>query len=87
MFRKVALTNPRSIPFSLSNDFEDAILLKEDIEEAESAEEVAAIANRHCFIKSRKWYVAKETSRYVRLESSDALGNIQYLIAYKEVKS
>jgi len=79
---KLALTNPNSTPLALQNDFNDAFGLHEDIEFSDTTEEMLEAVNSRSFY--RKWKIARETSRYTRLESVDILGNVHYLLVYKE---
>ena len=79
---KIALTNPREVPLSLTNDFHDTFGLKEDVAFVDTIEELLETVNEHSFY--RKWSVARETPKYTRLKSTDNLDNIHYLLIYKQ---
>lgn len=80
---KIQLTNPGRVPLSLSNNFTDTLGLTDDIKRCTSAEDFCRIANKyHDF--NYKWAIAKDDSDSTRLSYTDKLGNIEYLIAYKE---
>ena len=81
---KVALTNPKGVPFALANDFNDAFGLHEDVEFSETEDEMLEAVNSRPFY--RKWKIARETPKYTRLQSIDGLGNVHYLLVYKEVE-
>lgn len=81
---KIALTNPKGIPFSLSNEFDDTMSFREAIEDCENAEEARRVANKMGRYK-RQWTIVRNGNKYTRLSSKDILGNVRYLILYKEI--
>ena len=83
---KLTLTNKRRTPYSLSNHFDDTFGLIDKIVECNNAEEFCNVARRY----SRYgccWKIDKDDNKQTRLIWKDTLGNVFYLIAYKETKS
>ena len=79
---KLILTNPNRVPLALSNDFDNTFLLQDEIEDCQSIEEARKILNKYSIYKN--WTVDKEKVNHIRFKSVDSLGNIHYLLMYKE---
>ena len=79
---KLTLTNPNRVPLSLTNDFDNTFLLEDEIEECRSVTEAIKVLNKYSIYKN--WTMDKDKSNHVRFKSVDRLGNIHYLLAYKE---
>ena len=82
---KVFLTNKRRTPFSLSNDFDDTFGLTDEIERCKSTKELCRIVN-HYHRTSVQWKISNDNEKETRLEKTDRLGNVSYLIVYKKEK-
>ena len=80
---KLALTNPRGVPFSVSNEFKDTFLFSEAVAECQSAEEVLNTARDFCEYNYRM-SVDSDNAKYTRIVFKDAFGNTHYLLAYKD---
>ncbi len=79
---KLILTNPRMVPFALSNHFDDTFGLSDGLKEVNTAEEFCALANDfHRY--GRTWKIDKDSETETRLLNVDTLGNKHYLIAEK----
>lgn len=80
---KLTLTNPKSVPFALCNNFDNTFELIDKVVECKSAKEFCTVANNmHRY--GRTWILDKDCDSETRLRSTDPFGNIKYLIAYKE---
>lgn len=79
----LTLTNPRRVPFSLSNQFDDTFGLTDMVSDCKNAEDFCAAANKYDRFHL-KWKIDKDSKNETRLTCKDTLGNIHYLIAYKE---
>lgn len=80
---KVSLTNPKRVPFCLSNDFDNSFELCEETKDCTSPEAFLKIAQKYHRYKA-KMKIERDNTSYTRLSYVDAMGNIHYLIAYKE---
>lgn len=80
---KLSLTNPSGTPYSLSNEFTDQYLFSEAVRECNSAQELLAVANQY---KRYRYNLIIDTDipAYTRISFKDTLGNVFYLIAYRE---
>lgn len=79
----LTLTNPRRVPFALSNQFDDTFGLTDMVSDCKNAEDFCAAANKYDRFHL-KWKIDKDSKNETRLTCKDTLGNIRYLIAYKE---
>lgn len=79
----LTLTNPRRVPFSLSNRFDDTFGLTDMVSDCKNAEDFCAAANKYDRFHL-KWKIDKDSKNETRLTCKDTFGNIDYLIAYKE---
>lgn len=77
---KVILTNPQDAPCALINRFSDVIILREEICECTSPEQVLGVINRldNCAL----WVLAKDTEDYTRFVSGKGC-DVDYLLVYK----
>ena len=79
----LTLTNPKKVPMSLSNLFEDCYLLEDVVRNSKSAEafcnEVNAQKNRN-----KVWTLDADYEDVTRLRSEDSFGNVSYLLAEKK---
>lgn len=80
---KLTLTNKRRVPFSLSNHFDDTFGLIDGLNECETARDFRDLATKYSRFNSY-WNIDKDDSKQTRLIWTDRLGNVYYLIAYKE---
>ena len=78
---KIILTNKKDIPFALSNDFKNVPFLKIDLEDSNNHSEMLQIVNKYSLY--REWKIVRESTNRVVMESTDRLGNIEYLIINK----
>ena len=81
---KLTLTNPHRIPLALSNDFEDTFGLCDAVAKCRGAKQFCAVANKFYGANREVWFVDNDSVESTRLIRKDSLGNITYLIAYKE---
>ena len=80
---KLTLTNPKSVPFALCNNFDNTFELIDKVIECKSAKEFCTVANNmHRY--GRTWILDKDCDSETRLRSTDPFGNIEYLMDYFE---
>lgn len=78
---KVALTNGRSTPFALSNEFEDTWELEEAVALCNNTDELVDTVNQ--YVLYRPFSFADDNPRYTRLKNKDSWGNVHYFVAWK----
>lgn len=80
---RIILTNKSRVPLSLTNDYDDTFSLEEAVMDCEKAEDLPELASKyHRFHANMK--LESDNARYTRLSYQDTLGNVHYLLIYKE---
>ena len=80
---KISIVNKQGTPFSLSNEFDDVMEIREAVEDSNSIKElVEAVTRLHKY--NQHFEIVRDSPKYTRLSTKDCWGNIHYLIAYKE---
>ena len=81
---EIVLTNRQRTPLSLINIFEDTFSLCEEIQECKNAEELRKVVSKPKYFHSRNpWIIVKDSDCMTRLQNTDILGNVRYLIVHK----
>lgn len=68
----LTLTNPRRVPFSLSNQFDDTFGLTDMVSDCKNAEDFCAAANKYDRFHL-KWKIDKDSKNETRLTCKDTL--------------
>ena len=80
---KIILTNPRRVPLSLTNCFDDSFSMCEEIAQCKTADELCKVVNEYDN-HGNVWSVASDSQNSTRLIKKDVFGNTVYLIASKK---
>ena len=75
---RISLTDDYNTPFALSNEFKEVPLFLCDLEDCETVDDMLRVTNEYSMY--RHWKIKRKTNKKAIFSSSDALGNIHYLI-------
>lgn len=78
----IDLTTSGGDLYALSSEFSDVPMLKEEIMDCSSKDELLQVVNKYDEFK-HKWTISSDNRRYTRLSKKGSFGNVFYLIVYK----